>query len=199
MDYIALFPLLLIPFLVLFAVVFLYDVACQWQIKLHERINEMPEAFRVLQELPFHFVVPKCHLSGHQLCCQPPHSLNLMEGAGRTDGKGIERGWSSFNGLASSTKEMGPGARHNTIDDHVGHHNWQKNILLGPLLAKRLAKKVLHHQQELHEEFCNSVGPTEVAARTVVVVAWKKDKENALNPYKAKEEHKLALVCVLCD
>ncbi len=48
----------------------------------------------------------------------------LMEGGGQTDGEGIEQGWSSFNGLASLTKKMGPGSWHNTIDDHIGHHNW---------------------------------------------------------------------------
>lgn len=159
----------------------------------------MPEAFRALQQLPFHFAVPKCHLPGHRLLCQAPHSLNLMESVGRTDGEGIERGWSSFNGLASSTKEMGPGARHDTIDDHVGHHNWRKNILLGPLLAKRLkvARQVLERQAALHEEFCESVGPTEEAAWTAEVVAWDEDRENAPNPYQTKEDHKFFVG--LCD
>ena len=101
-------------------------------------MNDMLEVFHILAELPFHFAVPKCHLPGHKLPCQAPHSLNLLSEAARTDGEGIERGWASFNGVASSTKEMGPGSRHDTLDDHMGHHNWRKNVLMGKLLQRRL-------------------------------------------------------------
>ena len=54
-----------------------------------------------------------------------------MPGVGRTDGEGIERNWSEINRVANSTKEMGPGARHDTIDDHFGHHNFRKFVGLG--------------------------------------------------------------------
>ena len=192
MDWVALLPLLLIPILQFHVIVFSYDVACQWRINLRHRIKEMPEAFHVFKELPFHFAIPKGHMPGHNLDCQPDHSLNLMYGVGRTDGEGIERGWSSFNGLASSTKEMGPRARHDTIDDHVGHHNWRKNVLLGPLLAKRLkvARKVLQRQEVLHQEFCESIGPTQVVAWTAEVEAWEADREHVPNPYHVKADHK---------
>lgn len=110
-----------------------YDVACQWRKILRERIEDMPKKFKPFRKVSFRFAVPKCHLPGHKLPCQPPHSLNLLDGVGWTDGEGIEHGWSGFNGLAASTKEMGPGSRHDTIDDHISHHNWQKNVLLGTL------------------------------------------------------------------
>ena len=54
-----------------------------------------------------------------------------MPGVGRTDGEGIERNWSEINRVANSTKEMGPGARHDTLDDHFGHHNFRKLVGLG--------------------------------------------------------------------
>lgn len=77
------------------------------------------------------FAVPKFHLPPHESKCQAPHSLNFKPGAGETDGEGIERNWAMTNGAAASTKEMGPGARHDTLDDHCGHGNWQKLIGLG--------------------------------------------------------------------
>lgn len=54
-----------------------------------------------------------------------------MEGVGRTDGEGIERNWSEMNGVANSTSEMGPGSRHDTLDDHFGHHNFRKYVGIG--------------------------------------------------------------------
>lgn len=50
---------------------------------------------------------------------------------GRTDGEAPERGWAAMNGLATSTKEMGPGSRRDTLDDHFGDYNWRKVISMG--------------------------------------------------------------------
>ena len=44
--------------------------------------------------------------------------------------------------IATSTWEMGPGSRHDTLDDHLGHWNWNKLIGLGNLLSKRLAMAI---------------------------------------------------------
>ncbi|KAJ7875562.1 hypothetical protein B0H14DRAFT_2283771, partial [Mycena olivaceomarginata] len=50
-------------------------------------------------------------------------------GSGQTDGEGIERPWANIGGIASSTWIMGPGAQHDTVDDHWGHWNWQKKLI----------------------------------------------------------------------
>ena len=47
------------------------------------------------------------------------------------DGKGIEKSWAKMNHVANSTKEMGPGSRHDTLDDHPGHHIFKKYVALG--------------------------------------------------------------------
>ncbi|PBK98144.1 hypothetical protein ARMGADRAFT_920338 [Armillaria gallica] len=40
-------------------------------------------------------------------------------------------GWAATNALAVSTKEMGPGAHRDTLDDHFGDYNqWRKIIIL---------------------------------------------------------------------
>jgi Kyakuja-Dileera-Zisupton transposase len=92
----------------------------------------MPESLRLNKgNVEVSFGVPKFHIPAHKLPCQAPHSLNLMLGVGRTDGEGIERNWAEINAVANSTKEMGPGSRHDTLDDHFGHHNWRKYVGFG--------------------------------------------------------------------
>lgn len=45
--------------------------------------------------------------------------------------EGIERIWSALGLIGGSTKEMGPGARQETIEDHIGHWNWCKVAGMG--------------------------------------------------------------------
>jgi hypothetical protein len=112
-----------------------YDITCQWSIHLLERLAALPSHVRpIISTGTLHYVIPKLHIHSHKLNCQLNYSLNLLPGAGRTDGEGIERSWASLNPVANSTKEMGPGARHDTIDDHWGHWNWQKTVGLGAFL-----------------------------------------------------------------
>lgn len=111
-----------------------YDVVCQWKVKFwEERLPELPPGLR--QSFPpkhcVSLAIPKFHLLAHESACHPPHSLNLKPGAGQTDGEGIERNWAMLNGVAASTREMGAGARHDTLDDHCGHSNWRKLVGLG--------------------------------------------------------------------
>lgn len=131
MDYIFFSAITPILFL---SVIISYDIACQWKLNLARRIDKLPEHLRVPLAFvvsSFIFGIPKFHAPAHSIPCAIPHSLNLMPGVGRTDGEGIERNWSEINRVANSTKEMGPGARHDTIDDHFGHHNFRKFMGLG--------------------------------------------------------------------
>lgn len=50
---------------------------------------------------------------------------------GRTDGEEIEQNWARHDGTAGSTREMGPGSRHDTLEDHFGWANWQKVVKIG--------------------------------------------------------------------
>ena len=77
------------------------------------------------------YLVPKFHLPAHIEACNLLFSFNLTPGVGRTDGEAPERGWANINPLAHSTKEMGPGTRRDTIDDHFGDWNWKKVIGMG--------------------------------------------------------------------
>jgi Kyakuja-Dileera-Zisupton transposase len=77
------------------------------------------------------FLVPKFHLPAHIQKCHWNYSFNYTKNVGRTDGEAPERGWSNLNGLAYSTREMGPGSREDTIEDHVGDWNWKKIVTMG--------------------------------------------------------------------
>lgn len=106
-----------------------YDVACQWNKHLWERMSKLPPSMQLdTVSADVTFFVPKFHLPTHIDKCQTTYSFNFLLGVGRTDGEAPERGWANINPIASSTKEMGPGARRDILDDHFGYSNWQKII-----------------------------------------------------------------------
>lgn len=109
-----------------------YDIACQWSRNLAIRCGIYPE--NRISSLPAPetvFLVPKFHLPAHIAACQIGYSFNLTPGVGRTDGEAPEREWSAANAMAASTKEMGPGSRRDTLDDHFGDYNWRKVTAFG--------------------------------------------------------------------
>lgn len=109
-----------------------YDIACQWSRNLRSRVEAFPPAIQSSFLSPIvHFFVPKFHLAAHGDKCQGPFSLNWRNNVGRTDGEGIERGWSLVNLLATMLREMGPGFRHDTFDNHWSALNWRKLTGLG--------------------------------------------------------------------
>ena len=109
-----------------------YDIACQWSRNISKRCDIYPAnavSRGDLEEIVY--LVPKFHLPAHINQCQVNYSFNLIPHVGRTDGEAPERGWAAINAVASSTKEMGPGSRRDTIDDHFGDYNWRKISQIG--------------------------------------------------------------------
>jgi hypothetical protein len=122
---------------------FLYDICCQWSKYLVDRLKKLPPRVRLTLVLALvRFLIPKLHIYGHKLFCQLNFSLNYTSGWACTDGEGIKQPWASIGPVATSTSKMGPGARHDTLDDHWGHWNWQKLVGLGELLKKCLVKAI---------------------------------------------------------
>ena len=111
-----------------------YDIACQWSKNLDKRINLYGES-DAFQKLSTTFAIPKAHLPVHQDSCKEEYSFNFLPRMGRTDGEPPERGWAATNAIANSTKEMGPGSRRDTLDDHFGDYNWRKITNLGTWIA----------------------------------------------------------------
>jgi Kyakuja-Dileera-Zisupton transposase len=109
-----------------------YDIACQWSRNFWTRMEKFPSEYHIDRDsVKINFLVPKFHLPAHRPSCQSSYSFNFAPRVGRTDGEAPERGWSNTNALSSSTKEMGPGSRRDTLDDHFGDMNWKKICGLG--------------------------------------------------------------------
>lgn len=128
----------------LFRLLIVYDIACQWSKKLRSRLSELRSNVDVdLNDVILTFAIPKGHIKAHGKTCQSKYSLNYLPGLARTDGEGVERDWAHMNALTASTREMGPGNRHETLDDHWGAWNWGKVLKLGASLIASTAFNIL--------------------------------------------------------
>lgn len=110
-----------------------YDIACQWHRNFYTRMEAaFPSSWPINSSaVDIRFLVPKFHLPAHMEKCHQDFSFNYAPHVGRTDGEAPERGWANINGLAYSTREMGPGSRQDTVEDHFGDWNWKKIIAMG--------------------------------------------------------------------
>ncbi|KAF7303362.1 CxC2 domain-containing protein [Mycena indigotica] len=119
-----------------------YDIACQWSKNVWLRIAKYDDPLRdaALRNPTrrFVFLIPKFHLPAHIERCNVDYSFDLTPNVGRTDGEAPERGWANANPLASSTREMGPGARRDTIDDHFNDWNHKKILGIGKSLLEKM-------------------------------------------------------------
>ncbi|KAK7022540.1 hypothetical protein R3P38DRAFT_3539761 [Favolaschia claudopus] len=121
-----------------------YDIACQWHIKIWDRMLEYKDTTLTVdgRDKFFTFLVPKFHLPAHIEECNLKFSFNLTRDVGQTDGEAPERGWANTNPLARSTKEMAPGHRRDILDDHWGDWNHTRIIALGYAMRKKIERAV---------------------------------------------------------
>ncbi len=111
-----------------------YDIACQWHKNLYTRLDTITSDYQPdLHSQDVEFVIPKFHIGAHGSSCQSKFSLNFRPHMGRTDGENIERGWAWLNPASLSTREMGPGARQDALDDQWSFWNWRIVVALGSL------------------------------------------------------------------
>ncbi|KAK7445767.1 hypothetical protein VKT23_014763 [Stygiomarasmius scandens] len=132
----------------------------------------------------FEGAIPKFHLPAHIDTCGIEFNLNYTLSAGRTNGEGPEQNWSISNGLAASTKVMGPGSCRDTLDDHFGFSNWQKQTLYSVQFlqwAKKATRKCERAVQAFWE-FDQGVTEEQRKLWKAAVEAWEKDVDNP-NPY----------------
>ena len=111
-------------------VVISYDIACKWSIHHLKRFFKNHPDLNV-DDFQFSYLIPKFHLPGHGASCQTEYSFNFARGVGRTHGETVEQGWAHINLTALSTREMGPGSRHLTLDDSWNWWNWKKILGMG--------------------------------------------------------------------
>ncbi|KAA1479149.1 hypothetical protein DENSPDRAFT_886475 [Dentipellis sp. KUC8613] len=165
-----------------------YDIDCQYSPGLWDRVETLPHFLHPVTIPELQFMIPKFHLPAHKEACHYTYSLNYLPGAAQSDGEAVERNWASVNGLASSTKEMTPGARQDTLNDHFGHANWRKNVGIGETILRRMNEAIPETIRNMHvlEEFSNVLEleqPGLVAKWEAEVIAWEKDHK-APCPYE---------------
>ncbi|KAJ7049781.1 hypothetical protein C8F01DRAFT_1092981 [Mycena amicta] len=191
-----------------------YDIVCQWKQRLSiraaalisreaERLEELAEeeewededeqqpAIRTeLEKYRLQFGLPVWHAAAHEASCQAANSLSHAVGVGRTDGEGIERTWAVLNPIAYSTKEMGEGHRHDTIDDKVDHINFEKNVKEGDTLARKLIIALAERDRQTAEFAVvdASVTPANRVEWQRRIDKWNVDP-SAPNPYMMEGKH----------
>ncbi|KAJ7022283.1 hypothetical protein C8F04DRAFT_1194592, partial [Mycena alexandri] len=88
------------------------------------------------------WAVPNFHLPAHKKGCHSPFSFHWLWGAGRTHGETVEQNWEFLNGIASSTKMMGLGARHTALEGLFSFHNFRRLVAHRRLLLQRMAEGI---------------------------------------------------------
>lgn len=164
-----------------------YDIACLWFVNFYTRASRFPENYRNhLFELNIRPAIPKFHLPAHGAKCWSRFSINYLEHWGRVDGEAIERLWSTTNPIATSTREMTPGARRDFLEARWGASNFRKIVDLGSSLAKKLRTAVQGRQryvQEL-EDFTSTFEPATITLWKAKIKAWTASPEDSPDPYQ---------------
>ncbi|KAA1474820.1 hypothetical protein DENSPDRAFT_852549 [Dentipellis sp. KUC8613] len=128
--------------------------------------------------------VPKFHLPAHGDSCQSPYSLNYMPGVGRAYCEGVEGGWVNINSISVSTQEMGPGARHEMLNDHWNAWNWRKMVTFGDYFARALREAITWHAKTAASlaAFSSTIDVDVCAKWLKMVEDWEKNKKKP-DPY----------------
>ncbi|KAF8333824.1 hypothetical protein F5887DRAFT_1079836 [Amanita rubescens] len=166
-----------------------YDIACQWSKRLGERCALYgTEAVALLSQYQIQYLVPKFHLPAHIPHCQAHYSFNFTPHVGRTDGEAPERGWSAINAVANSTKQMGPGSRRDTLDDHFGDYNWRKIASIATFLSRKVTDAI--KEREIHvvdfKEFNSAFRSADTKQWLDSVLEWERDRTKP-NPFETTQ------------
>ncbi|KAJ3536762.1 hypothetical protein NM688_g6792 [Phlebia brevispora] len=162
-----------------------YDIVCQWSVNLYNRITAFSDDLRIpLDKKSIRFAIPMYHFRAHKEKNHNQYSLHLMQGVGRSCCEGIERNWPKHEETAASTREMGPGSRHDTLEDHFGYANWRVYASLGSLLHKQLKEAVRERtiQAEIYAMFSERLTPENVQRWLEEVAAFEGDNSKP-DPY----------------
>ncbi|KAJ7145055.1 hypothetical protein C8R43DRAFT_953505 [Mycena crocata] len=176
-----------------------YDIACQWHKNLWERMKTFPEEVRFVKGKQYCvFLIPKFHLPAHIEACNILFSFHLTRYVGMTDGEAPERGWSNLNPLATSTMEMGPGMRRDTIND--AFNDWNHKIITG--FGQWGLRKIMEcvpemitnsvELEELEQSLRNLGAGSTLEKWRTEVEAWEEDDEKP-NPFASKVKTKTML------
>ncbi|KAJ7698905.1 hypothetical protein B0H17DRAFT_1158229 [Mycena rosella] len=181
---------------VIFYLILSYHIACQYGKNFWSWMVTLPtELHLVLDQSRVWFKVPNFHLPPHKPACHSPFSFHFMWGAGQTHRETVEQNWEFTNGAAASTKMMGVGARHATLEDLFGFHNWRRLVSWRGTFTKRMKENVTEGQvhQDAFDVFDVALQeqvPELVSKWKEWVTAWesKQHTTSTESPFEVKEK-----------
>ncbi|KAG6826461.1 hypothetical protein H0H92_015732, partial [Tricholoma furcatifolium] len=105
-------------------------------------------------------------------------------------GEAPERGWAAINAVANSMKEMGPGSRRDTLDDHFGDYNWRKIMTFATTLHQKAEEALKYRidQTLAFEQFTAGLPDKYTEQWRQLVEAWERDG-NSYNLFAPKVEN----------
>jgi Kyakuja-Dileera-Zisupton transposase len=107
-------------------IVLTFDINCQYSKKFWERMKKFPLEMQIDEDTAVEFAIPSWHINAHGADCRADFGLSFRDGVGRTCGEEVEITWAGTNPLGPSTREMGPGARHETLNGQWGGLNFRR-------------------------------------------------------------------------
>ena len=107
-----------------------YDIGCQWSKNRAKRMLDFPESMHMSANTVVDIAIPSWHINGHGVACHENFCLSYMKGVGKMCGGEVEISWSHTNPLTTSVREMGPAARHDTLNDHWNGWNFRRTVAL---------------------------------------------------------------------
>ncbi|KAG5647021.1 hypothetical protein H0H81_007987 [Sphagnurus paluster] len=113
----------------------IYDIVCQYFIKLRERIGEY-----LPMELAIEKAIGLMHVHGHQLDCFFRYAPSFIPGAGVVAGEILESLWANLNAISPSTRTATLAHRAEILDDHMNDSNFKKLLSMSDALCVRLRK-----------------------------------------------------------
>jgi hypothetical protein len=110
-------------------IVLTFDIGCQYSKNFWERMKKFPPEMQINEDTVIEFGIPSWHINAHGADCRTDFGLNFRDGVGRTCGEEVEGTWAGTNPLGPSTREMGPGARHETLNGQWGGLNFRRILM----------------------------------------------------------------------
>ena len=92
-------------------------------------MKKFPLEMQMKEDTVIEFAIPSWHINAHGADCRANFGLSFRDGVGRTCGEEVEVTWAGTNPLGPSTREMGPGARHETLNGQWGGLNFRRILI----------------------------------------------------------------------
>ena len=87
-------------------------------------MKKFPLEMQIKEDTVVEFAIPGWHINAHGANCCANFGLSFWDGVGCTCGEEVESTWAGTNPLDPSTREIGPGACHETLNGQWGGLNF---------------------------------------------------------------------------